>query len=66
MTPAKELPIVIEKSQEQVEQIVALVHASNIPEGTKPFCLLKVKKSINIVRCCILINNSIKSDRLDI
>jgi hypothetical protein len=37
MTPAKELPIVIEKSQEEVEQIVALVHASNVPEGTKPF-----------------------------
>lgn len=37
MTPAKELPIVIEKSQEDVEQIVALVHSSNLPEGTKPF-----------------------------
>lgn len=39
MTPAKELPIVIEKSQEEVEQIVALVHASNLPEGTKPFVI---------------------------
>lgn len=39
MTPAKELPIVIEKSQEEVEQIVALVHASNLPEETKPFVI---------------------------
>ncbi|WP_454785713.1 hypothetical protein [Legionella sp. WA2024007413] len=35
MTPAKELPIVIKKSQEEVEQIVALMHSSNLPEGTK-------------------------------
>jgi transposase len=39
MTPAKELPIVIEKSQEEVEQIVSLVHSSNLPEGTKPFVI---------------------------
>lgn len=39
MTPAKELPIVIEKSQEEVEQIIALVHSSNLPEGTKPFVI---------------------------
>ena len=39
MTPAKELPIVIEKSQEEVEQIVALVHSSNLPEGIKPFVI---------------------------
>jgi hypothetical protein len=39
MTPATELPIVIEKSQEEVEQIVALVHSSNLPEGTKPFVI---------------------------
>ena len=39
MTPAKELPIVIEKSQEEVEQIVALVQSSNLPEGTKPFVI---------------------------
>jgi transposase len=39
MTPAKELPIVIEKSQEDVEQIIALVHSSNLPEGTKPFVI---------------------------
>jgi hypothetical protein len=39
MTLAKELPIVIEKSQEEVEQIVALVYSSNLPEGTKPFVI---------------------------
>ncbi|HAT8773727.1 TPA: hypothetical protein F8R78_07780 [Legionella pneumophila] len=39
MTPAKELPIVIEKSQEEIEQIIALVHSSNLPEGTKPFVI---------------------------
>ncbi|KGP62323.1 hypothetical protein EP47_01765 [Legionella norrlandica] len=39
MTPAKELPIVIEKSQEEVEQIIALVHSSNLPEGTKSFVI---------------------------
>lgn len=39
MTPAKELPIVIEKSSDEVEQIVALVRASNLPEGTKPFVI---------------------------
>ena len=39
MTPAKELPIVIEKSQEDVDQIIALVHSSNLPEGTKPFVI---------------------------
>ncbi|QEY52049.1 hypothetical protein [Legionella longbeachae] len=39
MTPAKELPIVIEKSQEEVEQIVALVRSSNLPEGKKPFVI---------------------------
>jgi len=37
MTPAKELPIVIEKSQENVDQIIALVHSSNLSAGTKPF-----------------------------
>lgn len=37
MTPAKELPKVIEKSQEEIEQIVALVQASNLPEDIKPF-----------------------------
>lgn len=35
MTPAKELPNVIEKSQEDIDQIIALVHSSNLPEGTK-------------------------------
>src|SRR5687768_3126215 len=39
MTPAKELPIVIEKSSDEVEQIVALVRSSNLPEGTKPFVI---------------------------
>ena len=39
MTPAKELPIVIEKSQEEVEQMVAFVQSSNLPEGTKPFVI---------------------------
>jgi hypothetical protein len=39
MTPAKELPIVIEKSQEEVDQIVAMVRSSNLPEGTKPFVI---------------------------
>lgn len=39
MTPAKKLPIVIEKSQEEVEQIIALVRSSNLPEGTKPFVI---------------------------
>ncbi|WP_278043666.1 IS66 family transposase [Legionella cincinnatiensis] len=39
MTPAKELPNVIEKSQEDVDQIIALVHSSNLPEGTKPFII---------------------------
>ncbi|EEZ94298.1 hypothetical protein [Legionella longbeachae] len=39
MTPAKELPIVIEKSHEDVDQIIALIHSSNLPEGTKPFSL---------------------------
>ncbi|WP_258956787.1 hypothetical protein [Legionella sainthelensi] len=39
MTPAKKLPIVIEKSQEDVDQIIALVHSSTLPEGTKPFVI---------------------------
>lgn len=39
MTPAKELPMVVEKSQEEIEQIVALVRSSNLPEGTKPFVI---------------------------
>ncbi|CZH83719.1 IS66 family transposase [Legionella pneumophila] len=39
MTPAKELPIVIEKSQEDVDQIIALVRSSNLPEGTKTFVI---------------------------
>ncbi|WP_244940996.1 hypothetical protein [Legionella sainthelensi] len=39
MTPAKELQIVIEKSQEDVDQIIALVHSSNLPEGIKPFVI---------------------------
>ncbi|HFD8252106.1 TPA: hypothetical protein ACMWW0_003246 [Legionella pneumophila] len=39
MKPAKELPIIIEKSQEDVDQIIALVHSSNLPEGTKPFVI---------------------------
>lgn len=39
MTPAKELPIVIEKSQEEVEQTILLVRSSNLPEGTKAFVI---------------------------
>ncbi|HHT0595014.1 TPA: hypothetical protein ACTXXA_003643 [Legionella anisa] len=39
MTPAKELPIVIEKSQEEVEQVVVLVHSSNLHEGKKTFVI---------------------------
>ncbi len=39
MTPSKELPMVIEKSSDEVEQIVALVLSSNLPEGTKPFVI---------------------------
>lgn len=39
MTPAKELPIVIEKSFDEVKQIVALVRSSNLSEGTKPFVI---------------------------
>jgi len=39
MTPAKELPIVIEKSQEEIEQSIALVRSSNLPEGTKTFVI---------------------------
>ncbi|AGH55338.1 IS66 family transposase [Legionella pneumophila] len=39
MTPVKKLPIVIEKSSDEVEQIVALVRSSNLPEGTKPFVI---------------------------
>ena len=39
MTPAKELPIVIEKSQEDFDQIIALVRSSNLPDGTKPFVI---------------------------
>lgn len=39
MTPAKELPIVIEKSQEEVDQTISLVRSSNLPEGTKAFVI---------------------------
>ena len=39
MTPAKELPMVIEKSQEEVEQIVALVQSSNLSDEVKPFVI---------------------------
>lgn len=31
MTPAKELPMVIEKSQEEIERVIALVQSSNLP-----------------------------------
>lgn len=37
MTPAKELPKVIEKSQEEIEQIITLVQTSDLPEDIKPF-----------------------------
>ncbi|KTC86390.1 hypothetical protein [Legionella brunensis] len=36
MTPAKDLPMVIEKSQDEIEQIIALVQSSNLPEETFP------------------------------
>ena len=36
MTPGKDLPKVIEKSQEEIEEIITLV-SSNLPEGLKPF-----------------------------
>ncbi|SNV10587.1 Putative transposase [Legionella waltersii] len=39
MTPAKELPIAIEKSQEEVEQTISLVRSSSLPEGTKTFVI---------------------------
>ncbi len=39
MTPAKELPIVIEKSQEEIEQITALVQSSNLLQDIKPFVI---------------------------
>lgn len=39
MTPSKDLPMVIEKSQDEIEQIIALVHSSNLPEGMKPFVI---------------------------
>jgi len=39
MTPVKDLPIAIEKSSDEVEQIIALVHSSNLPEETKPFVI---------------------------
>lgn len=39
MTPAKELPMVIEKTQEEVEQVIVLVRSSNLPEGTKTFVI---------------------------
>jgi hypothetical protein len=53
MTPAKELPIVIEKSSDEVEQIVALVQASNLPEATKPF-----------VSCGSVLHSSSKANNL--
>ncbi|WP_273198967.1 MULTISPECIES: IS66 family transposase [Legionella] len=39
MTPAKDLPMVIEKSQDEIEQIIASVHSSNLSEGTKLFVI---------------------------
>ncbi len=39
MTPAKDLPMVTEKSQEEIERITELVDASNLPEDIKPFVI---------------------------
>ncbi len=39
MTPGKDLPKVIEKSQEEIEEIITLVQSSNLPEGLKPFVI---------------------------
>src|SRR6185312_11932748 len=39
MTPAKDLPMVTEKSQEEIERITELVSASNLPEDIKPFVI---------------------------
>jgi hypothetical protein len=35
MTPGKDLPKVIQKSQEEIEDIIARVQSSNLPEGLK-------------------------------
>lgn len=37
MMPGKKLPKVIEKSQEEIEEIIAQVQSSNLPEEIKPF-----------------------------
>ncbi|HHT0592347.1 TPA: hypothetical protein ACTXXA_000857 [Legionella anisa] len=39
MTPAKDLPKIIEKSQDEIEEIITLVQSSNIPEELKPFVI---------------------------
>lgn len=39
MTPAKDLPMVTEKSQEEIEKIIELVNASNLPYDIKPFVI---------------------------
>lgn len=39
MTPAKNLPMVTEKSQEEIERITELVRASNLPKDIKPFVI---------------------------
>jgi hypothetical protein len=70
MTPAKELPIVIEKSQEDVEQIITLVHSSNLPEGTKPFVIgcIHLASWINYVsaifKLLLIVHNGEKQPKL--
>lgn len=53
MTPAKELPIVIEKSHEQVDQDIALVRSSNLLEGTKAFVIGCINLASRIPRALV-------------
>ena len=39
MTPAKELPMVMEKTAEETEDIIDLLMASNLPEPIKLFVI---------------------------
>ncbi|CDZ76413.1 hypothetical protein BN59_00682 [Legionella massiliensis] len=39
MMPGKELPKVIEKSQEEIEEIINLVQSLNLPEEINPFMI---------------------------
>ncbi|KTD64268.1 hypothetical protein [Legionella spiritensis] len=53
MKPDKDLPKVIEKSQEEVEEIITLMPSSHLPEGLKPFVIDCIRLASWIPRALI-------------